>query len=551
MSDNTIGERMSFMQLDPKSVDALKALKPLIERELPKALDVFYGQVSSFPKTRSFFKDAQHMTAAKGRQQSHWSTIASGGFGDDYVRAVRTIGQTHARIGLEPRWYIGGYAVVLDQLVAAVVKDRWPKGLMSGKSGQAEELGRALSSLIKAALLDMDFSISVYLEAAEEARVASEKAAEERTQQMVVGSIGVGLSKLAEGDLTYRMNDDLPPAYLKLLEDFNGAMDKLQEAMKVITVNADGMTSGAGEISQAADDLSRRTEQQAATLEETAAALDEITATVKRTAEGANQANSVVNTAKADAERSGEVVSQAVTAMNGIDKSAQEISQIIGVIDEIAFQTNLLALNAGVEAARAGDAGRGFAVVASEVRALAQRSAEAAKEIKALISASTTQVKEGVELVGQTGQALQRIVGQVSEITALVSEIAASAQEQATGLTQVNTAVNQMDQVTQQNAAMVEQSTAASHSLAQEAQQLATLVGRFQIGERGAASAARPAARPNGAGRVTEARPGVHAPAPNPVAAARSRVAAFASGGGRASAAAAAPAAQDASWEEF
>ena len=552
MSDNTIGERMSFMQLDPKSVDALKALKPLIERELPKALDVFYGQVRSFPQTRGFFKDEQHISAAKGRQQSHWSTIASGGFGDDYVRAVRTIGQTHARIGLEPRWYIGGYAVVLDQLVAAVVKDRWPKGMMSsGKPGQAEELGRALSSLIKAALLDMDFSISVYLEAAEEARVASEKAAEERTQQMVVGSIGVGLSKLAEGDLTYRMNDDLPPAYLRLLEDFNGAMDKLQEAMKVITVNADGMTSGAGEISQAADDLSRRTEQQAATLEETAAALDEITATVKRTAEGANQANSVVNTAKADAERSGEVVSQAVTAMNGIDKSAQEISQIIGVIDEIAFQTNLLALNAGVEAARAGDAGRGFAGVASEVRALAQRSAEAAKEIKALISASTTQVKEGVELVGQTGQALQRIVGQVSEITALVSEIAASAQEQATGLSEVNTAVNQMDQVTQQNAAMVEQSTAASHSLAQEAQQLAVLVGRFQIGERGAASAAKTGAKPNGAGRVTEARAGVHAPAPNPVAAARSRVAAFASGGGRASAAAAAPAAQDANWEEF
>jgi len=176
------------------------------------------------------------------------------------------------------------------------------------------------------------------------------------------------------------------------------------------------------------------------------------------------------------------VVRDAVAAMSEIESSAQQISQIIGVIDEIAFQTNLLALNAGVEAARAGDAGKGFAVVASEVRALAQRSAEAAKEIKALISASTTQVEQGVSLVGQTGEALNRIVAQVADINTVVSEIAASAQEQATGLHQVNTAVNQMDQVTQQNAAMVEQSTAASHSLAQETEELARLIARFKVG---------------------------------------------------------------------
>ncbi|WP_308238302.1 methyl-accepting chemotaxis protein [Phenylobacterium sp. J367] len=191
----------------------------------------------------------------------------------------------------------------------------------------------------------------------------------------------------------------------------------------------------------------------------------------------------MVNTAKSDAERSSEVVRQAVEAMTGIEKSSGQIGQIIGVIDEIAFQTNLLALNAGVEAARAGDAGKGFAVVASEVRALAQRSADAAKEIKTLISASTDQVGQGVTLVGETGEALTRIAAQVADITTVVSEIAASAQEQATGLHQVNTAVNQMDQVTQQNAAMVEQSTAASHSLAQEAEELSRLIGRFQVGE--------------------------------------------------------------------
>jgi methyl-accepting chemotaxis protein len=231
----------------------------------------------------------------------------------------------------------------------------------------------------------------------------------------------------------------------------------------------------------ASDDLSRRTEQQAASLEETAAALDEITATVKKSAEGATHAHQVVAAADEDAKKSAVVVREAVQAMDAIAKSSQQISQIIGVIDEIAFQTNLLALNAGVEAARAGDAGRGFAVVASEVRALAQRSAEAAKEIKGLISASSIQVTNGVRLVAETGQSLERIMLQVTEINDVVSGIAAGAKEQATGLAEVNTAINQMDQVTQQNAAMVEQSTAASHSLSQETAQLAGLIGQFRV----------------------------------------------------------------------
>ena len=302
-------------------------------------------------------------------------------------------------------------------------------------------------------------------------------------QQAVVNSLAEGLDRLADGDVTFRLNTTFPEEYEKLRADFNGAMSRLQDTMKVIAHNTQGMRSGAGEISQAADDLSRRTEQQAASLEETAAALDQITATVRRTAEGANQAQSVVSVAKGDAERSGQVVRDAVGAMGRIEQSAKEISQIIGVIDEIAFQTNLLALNAGVEAARAGDAGRGFAVVASEVRALAQRSAEAAKEIKALISTSAREVDAGVDLVGQTGQALQRIVTQIAEINGVVLEISASAQEQSTGLHQVNSAVNQMDQVTQQNAAMVEQSTAASHALAREAEELARLISRFQVGD--------------------------------------------------------------------
>nr|WP_323133027.1 methyl-accepting chemotaxis protein [Brevundimonas aurantiaca] len=334
---------------------------------------------------------------------------------------------------------------------------------------------------------------------AEKARIAEE-------DRIALTALAEGLSAMSNGDLTYRIETEFAPKAAQLKSDFNAAIAQLQQAMGVVLGNVAGIRSGAAEISQAADDLSRRTEQQAASLEETAAALDEITATVNKTAAGARQAADVVDAAKGDAETSGVIVRDAVEAMQAIESSSSQISQIIGVIDEIAFQTNLLALNAGVEAARAGEAGRGFAVVASEVRALAQRSAEAAKEIKTLISTSTSQVGTGVTLVGQTGEALQRIVDRVAEIDGLVSEIAASAQEQAIGLAQVNTAVNQMDQVTQQNAAMVEQSTAASHALDQEAQSLQASAARFKVGTVGQASPAKSAAQRPAASAPASAR---------------------------------------------
>ncbi|WP_082532202.1 PAS domain-containing methyl-accepting chemotaxis protein [Phenylobacterium sp. Root77] len=310
------------------------------------------------------------------------------------------------------------------------------------------------------------------------------ESAEAREQQVfAVEATAKALARLAKGDLTYRIVEHFPDEYERLQADFNAAIERLHDVMTSVAVASGAIQSGTGEITSAADDLSRRTERQAANLEETAAALDEITATVRKTAEGAKEAQGVVSAARGDAEASGAVVSDAIAAMGKIEASATQISQIVGVIDEIAFQTNLLALNAGVEAARAGEAGRGFAVVASEVRALAQRSAEAAKEIKALITASTAQVSSGVDLVGKTGEALRRIVGEVAKITDLVTEIAASAQEQAVGLAQVNTAINDMDQMTQQNAAMVEESTAASHALAQQATELDGAMAQFALGQ--------------------------------------------------------------------
>jgi len=320
---------------------------------------------------------------------------------------------------------------------------------------------------------------------------AAAKAKEEQTR-LIVGSVGSGLDALANGDLTARVDADLTGPFAKLKADFNNALSAIQGAMGKVARATRGIHTGASEVRSASDDLSQRTEQQAASLEETAAAMDEITATVRKTAEDASRTNEAVSGARSEAERSGQVVMRAVEAMGGIERSSQEISEIISVIDGIAFQTNLLALNAGVEAARAGDAGKGFAVVASEVRALAQRSAEAAKDVKLRILASSSQVEAGVALVSETGEALQRIIGRIGEISTLVCGITASAEQQASGLSQVNTAVGEMDNVTQQNAAMVEEATAAARSLASEADELARLVTGFNIGEAEADAASAP-----------------------------------------------------------
>ncbi|QTC92217.1 globin-coupled sensor protein [Brevundimonas goettingensis] len=479
-AEDQLERRAAFMGLGAPCA-GYREIGDLLREALPGALNAFYDQVRAFPETSRFFQDERHMAAASSAQRTHWNALIEGRIDADYGRSVRTIGQVHARIGLEPRWYIGGYGVLLAHLIGRVANR--PRKWGGRQADHDRMTGEAIAELTRRVMLDMDLSISIYLEVLKIERDRSEaaRAEAEASQNRVVAIVGEALSGLSAGDLTLHVDDEFPQAYELLKSDFNGAVRNLHHAMRAVAENAGSIQSGIDQISQAADDLSRRTEQQAASLEQTAAALDEITATVGRTASSAGQASLTVQSARGEAQTSGTIVRDAVVAMDAIEKSSQEINQIIGVIDEIAFQTNLLALNAGVEAARAGEAGRGFAVVASEVRALAQRSADAAKEIKILISTSTSQVGSGVGLVGQTGEALQRIVDRVAEVDNLVSEIAASAQEQASALHQVNVAINQMDQVTQQNAAMVEQTTAASHTLRQQADSLSGSVGQFQL----------------------------------------------------------------------
>jgi len=311
-----------------------------------------------------------------------------------------------------------------------------------------------------------------------------------RDQAAALGALTRALGALAKGDLTARIDTPLAADYRQLQTDFDAAVQGLQDVLHTISDKASAVLNSSGRIAQASDQLSERSERQAASLEQTAAALEQIGATAGRSSTSADSASDSVAEARAEAAASSEVMQQARGAMAQIEASSSQIAQIIGTIDEIAFQTNLLALNAGVEAARAGDSGRGFAVVAAEVRALAQHSAEAAREIKALIHASGLQVSDGVRLVGATSSALERIVGRVSGMEELLGEVAGSAREQATAVGEVNVAVHQIDEMTQQNASMAEQSSAAARDLRTDMSELMSLLSTFRLDREAAARAA-------------------------------------------------------------
>ena len=441
--------------------------------------------------------DAQLIQRSSANSNAEASTLLSGPMSnvfDEMMKAADDLSDLQARLGRDAAManadsyihtrtlmivaavaVLGGTAAILLLLIGQIAR---PLSVMTSA------MGELAAGNLNAAVPDDDRRDEVGALAKAMAQFRDQLAAAERAKAeqttLIVDSIGKGLSELAEGDLLSRVDAELTGPFGKLKTDFNAAASALQQTITQVAKAAAEINSGAGEVRTASDDLSQRTEQQAASLEETAAAMGEITATVRSTAERADSAHTAVRGVRQEAEHSGEVVRRAVDAMGGIERTSSEISEIISVIDGIAFQTNLLALNAGVEAARAGDAGKGFAVVASEVRALAQRSADAAKDVKSRITASGEQVAVGVQLVGETGQALARIIDGIGKIDGLVSDIANAAGQQASGLQQVNVAVSEMDGVTQQNAAMVEEATAAARSLAAEAEGLIRQIARFR-----------------------------------------------------------------------
>ncbi|OCW55716.1 globin-coupled sensor protein [Hoeflea olei] len=493
--EREIREKLKFVGMDEDQCAVLRTVRPQIERSVGPALDRFYREATSNPETARHFRDASHIEHAKQKQVDHWGLIATGKFDESYVDGVTRIGKVHARLGLEPKWYIGGYSLILEELVTDIIKTE-VTGFGAGK--KAEKASRAVGAVVKAALIDMDYAISVYLDAlaAERAKAEAEQARLKADQDKALAALERALAGLAGGDLGSTISEPLAPDFEMLKTNYNGAVAKLNEAFVEIMNSIAQSSADTRDLSSATNDMARRTEQQAAALEETAAAIEEISTISQQSAKRTGEARRVVEQTSEHATQSGETVTEAIAAMGKIEDSSKKITQIISVIDEISFQTNLLALNAGVEAARAGEAGRGFAVVAQEVRELAQRSASAAKEIKELIESSFNDVLKGVTLVNKTGEALTSIGTQVRTISDHFVSISQSAHEQASGIAEINSAVTSMDHITQQNAAMVEQTNAATQNLLGINQALAELAGRFRIsGQSGRAAAPKPVAR--------------------------------------------------------
>ncbi|MEM1195958.1 MAG: globin-coupled sensor protein [Pseudomonadota bacterium] len=466
MAHRPLSERLEFYGIKAQD-SAYKGVSRAVDRRIDRALDEFYTELRSRENLASMFKDPAMMDRARGAQARHWQSVFENGVDDRFRDRSAQIGEVHARIGLEPKYYVGSYARMLEHLIEETIAPGWQRYL-PWKRAQA----RRAIALVKISLLDIELALSSYFFDLK-GKVSS-----------VNDQLGSALSMLADGRLAIEPVD-LPKEYHQVQTDFNTTVETLQGTIGTVVENANSITTGSAEIRSASNDLARRTEEQAANLEETAAAIADTNQRIQDTAETTKDARGTIASTTQKAGDGSKIVAQAVTAMDQIEKSSEEINNIISVIDSIAFQTNLLALNAGVEAARAGETGKGFAVVASEVRALAQRCTEAADEVKALISASSEHVSSGVDLVKRSGEAFAAITQGVAELDTSIQAIADSTEVQADSLSQITSTVRDLDNSTQQNAAMAEECTAAAASLASEAEKLGHAVGHFDLGGAG------------------------------------------------------------------
>jgi len=491
-----LAERMEFIGLDHQGMQALTALSPIIVKHLAGALDLFYGKLATVPAVAAFFDGQPQMNRAKSHQSDHWSGIARGRLDAEYYERGLRIGLRHAKIGLEPRCYIGGYGLIVETLIRGVLNDLLleklgarPTGLASLLKSDptlvprvAAEIGDSMAALFKVVMLDIDVAVSAYFDRMTEMAAAEQKASADKIAR-TVELTGVALQALARGDLTSRIADDFEPEFQQIKDDTNGVSDQLTAIVTRLRHTANSVRSATGEILSGANDLAERTTRQAASIEQTSAAMEQLAATVSENAKRAHTASEEVRHITSFAEDGGAVMRNASGAMDQISTSSNKIAGIVGVIDDIAFQTNLLALNASVEAARAGESGKGFAVVAIEVRRLAQSAATASREIKDLIETAVQEVAAGSKLVADASSKLDAIVEGVRRHRDLMEAIAEANGSQAHAIEEVRVAVHNMDEMTQHNAALVEQTNAAIEQTEGQATELDEIVSMFKLGD--------------------------------------------------------------------
>ncbi|MBJ6986817.1 globin-coupled sensor protein [Devosia sp. MC521] len=494
-SASELEERLTFIGLDERALAELATIQGYLDRHLPMALERFYEKIATVPAVNRFFADNAQMRRAESSQIDHWKKIAAGRFDQQYVEASRRIGLRHARIGLEPRWYIGGYGVIVDHLVSGVIQEfiadnlhTSAKGLFGRKTGndnaetnqKVVELGAALTQVFKAILIDVDQAVTVYFDKMTEDAAAISKENADKVLHAVTATGNV-LQKMADGDLRERIEQELDPSMAQLKRDTNAVGEKLSGIIHQLRDTSSSLKIATSELLSGANDLSARTQRQAATIERPSTGMNQLVDAVLDNAKIANDAAGSSNLSMRTSEEGRLAMSEATTAMEQLADTSEKIAKIVGMIDDIAFQTNLLALNASVEAARAGEAGNGFSVVAVEVRRLAQSTAQASSEVKGLIEQSGVEVRNGGRLVTEAANRFDAMQTSASKTNELVEVIAQKSQVQAAAIEEISRSIREMDEMTQHNAALVEETNAAIEQTEEQAHRLDKVVDVFMI----------------------------------------------------------------------